>query len=81
MNDPTLHQIYEDEGKFNFMYQLPTILYSTAISSLINVIIKYLSLTQKDLLKMKKGNNIDNIIEQKTKLLNFMKIKFIFFLF
>ena len=70
INDPSLHKKYEDEGKFNFVYQLPTILYSTLISSLINIIIKYLSLTEKDLLNLKKGNETDNIVEQKTKLLS-----------
>ena len=70
INDPSLHKIYEDEGKFNFVYQLPTILYSTLISSFINIIIKYLSLTEKDLLNLKKGNETDNLVEQKTKLLS-----------
>ena len=39
-NDTTLHKIYEDKGEYNFIYQIPNILYSTIISSFINIIIK-----------------------------------------
>ena len=52
-NDSTIHKIYEDEGKFNFIYQIPQILYSTFISSTILFLIKYFSLFQKDILKIK----------------------------
>ena len=34
-NDKTIHKIYEDHGKFNFIYQIPKILYSTIITSFI----------------------------------------------
>ncbi len=30
-NDETMHEIYEDEGKYNFLYQIPNILYSTLL--------------------------------------------------
>ena len=52
-NDSTMHQIYEDEGAFNFLYQLPQILYSTIISTAIKMIISFLSLTEKDFIKLK----------------------------
>ena len=38
-NDETMHKIYQDKGKFNFNYKLPIIIYSTIISSFINIII------------------------------------------
>ena len=31
--DSTMHKINEDNGKFNFIYQIPQIIYSTLISS------------------------------------------------
>ena len=62
-NDGAMHQIYEDEGKFNFIYQIPQILYSLIITSAINSLIKYLSLTEKNLLDIKKEK--DDIIEKK----------------
>ena len=35
-NDTLMHKIYEDEGIFDFVYQIPQIFYSTAISAVIN---------------------------------------------
>ena len=43
-SDSTMHKIYEDEGTFDFIYQIPQILYSTALSSINNALISYLSL-------------------------------------
>jgi len=50
--DSTMHQIYEDEGAFNFVYQIPQILYSTVISTVIKFIISFLSLTEKNFSKI-----------------------------
>ena len=52
-NDSTMHQIYEDEGTFNFVYQIPQILYSTIISTVIKMIISFLSLTEKNFIELK----------------------------
>ena len=76
-NDGTIHQIYEDEGNFNFIYQIPQILYSLIITSAINSLIKYLSLTEKKVLDIKKEKL--NIIEKKSNTLYSLTIKFILF--
>ena len=76
-NDKTMHKIYIDDGKYNIIYQIPIIIYSSLISSAINIIIKYLSLVDKDIIEFKKqkSKNNDNIKKR-------LKIKFIlFFLF
>ena len=79
-NDESLHNIYIDKGKFNFIYEIPKILYSTIITSVINYIIKYLSLTEEKISELKEKNK--NLIEQGKKLLNNFFIKFyIFFIF
>ena len=57
--DETLHQVYEDNGEFNFMYQLPQMLYSMVISSLINIIIKSFSMSEQNILSLKKSNNFN----------------------
>ena len=76
-NDSTMHKIYLDEGKFNFVYQIPKILYSSIISTLINTIISYLSLTQKNVLKLKEEEDDTKVsVEKFSKCL---KIKFIIF--
>ena len=51
--DDTMHKIYEDKGKFNFLYQIPQILYSTIISKLIDSLIKTLALSQDDIIELK----------------------------
>ena len=78
-NESTMHRIYKDKGKFNFIYQIPQILYSTIISSVINAIINYLSLTEKIIISLKNENK--NIEEKVIKTLKCLKIKFsIFFI-
>ena len=72
-NESSLHQIYLEKGEFNFVYQIPQIIYSTMISSLINSIIKYLSLSQKTILDFKSNNKKMSLIIQQ------LKIKFILF--
>jgi len=76
-NDTTLHKIYEDKGEYNFIYQIPNILYSTIISSFINIIIKYLSLTENNILEIKKEKNIFK--GKINKILKYLSIKFIIF--
>ena len=75
-NEETLDQIYNDQGNFNFVYQLPQIIYSTVISSFIIKIIKYLSLTENNILKLKKKKNIN---EQASKIFKCLFIKFLLF--
>ena len=42
-----MHKVYEDNGSFNFVYQIPQIFYSSMISAIINIILKQLSLSEK----------------------------------
>ena len=58
--DSTMHKIYEDKGKFNFIYLLPKVIFSTIITYIINYLIKYISLSQRDILLFKKENNVNN---------------------
>ena len=79
-DDKTMHKIYKDEGSFDFVYQLPKILYSTIISVIINTSVKYLSLTENNILEIKKiKNEEDNIDEKKAKIVKCLNFKLIFF--
>lgn len=51
--DITMHKIYVDKGIFNVVFQLPKILYSTIISLVINELMKFLALTESDILKLR----------------------------
>ena len=79
-NDDTMHKIYEDKGKFNFLYQIPQIIYSTLISIVISILIKKLALSQKKIMEIKKEKN-KNILDKKyyQKLLKNLKIRFVLF--
>jgi len=76
-NDSTMHKIYEDQGKYDLIYQIPQILYSTIISILINTIIKSISLTEKNILSIKKENI--NLKKKYVKVIKSLKAKFISF--
>ena len=52
-SDKTMNKINEDKGEFNILFQIPQILYSTVISAIINMILKQLSLSEKDILGIK----------------------------
>ena len=78
--DSTIHEIYEEKGKYNFIYQLPQIIYSSIITSFFDMIIRFLSLFEKDVLKFKnEKNNGDNLETKKMKLMKILRIKFIWF--
>ena len=79
-NDSNLHQIYEDEGEYNFKYQIPYIIYSTIISTFVlRIILETLVLTDKDALQIKIQPNRDSAIKMKKKKLKCIKIKFSIF--
>ena len=72
-----MHKIYEDEGSFNFIYQLPQIIYSTLVSMALGLLLQLLALPENDILEYKKDKNKNNLDERKSKLYDKIKIKFI----
>jgi hypothetical protein len=78
-NDNTMHKIYTDEGNYNFIYQIPIILYSTIISGIIHFLIKFFALSQSDIIEFKQEKNKNNLDERYKKLLKTLKIKFVLF--
>ena len=80
--DDTMHKIYEDKGKFNLLYQIPQILYSTLISKFIDTFIRNFALTQDNIIELKKEKINKDSKRKHNKLLRVLKIKFfLFFLF
>ena len=53
-DDDAMHKIYKDKGKFDFAYQLPKIIYSTIISSVLNTLLKLLALSEDYILDLKR---------------------------
>ena len=77
--DDTMHKIYVGSGSYNLNIQIPKIIYSSLISIVISIIIKYLSLTEKQIIKFKQSKIMSKLDIQFQKLLLELKIKFILF--
>ena len=79
-NDSTFHQIYKDEGDFNFKYILPQIIYCSIISIVIlRLILQFLVLTDKDVLEVKNHATKLMALNMKKKKLKCIIIKFTLF--
>ena len=85
-SDDSMHKIFLNYGKYNFIQQIPQIVYTTIISQLIEVFLCYLSLTDKHIYKIKNltKNSEKSVINKiirciKLKLINFFVFTFIFF--
>ena len=77
--DDTMHKIYEDKGKFDLLYQIPQILYSSLISRFIDTFIRILALSQDNIVELKQLNGEKNLKKIQNKLFRLFKIKFILF--
>ena len=80
-SDSTMHKVYEDNGKFNIIYQIPQILYSTLVSMIINKLLKYLSLSENSILDLKNEKNKKVATGKSQKIEKSLKIKlFVYFI-
>ena len=77
--DDTMHKIYKDKGKFDLLYQIPQILYSTLISKFIDTFIRALALSQDNIVELKQIKKKKNLKERLNKLLRILITKFILF--
>ena len=88
-SDDSMHKIYKSYGKYNFLQQLPQMIYSFAASQLLEVILCFLSLTDKHIYQIKElkrgKRDYDNLFKIlrciKIKLVLFYLFTFIFFIF
>ena len=78
-SDETMHKIHEDNGAFNIIYQIPQILYSSIVSSIINMILKLLSLSEKDILSLKQEKDLQRATKYAKTIQRYIIIKFIIF--
>ena len=78
-SDETMHKIHEDNGAFNIINQIPQILYSSIVSAIINMILKLLSLSEKNILSLKEEKDLKKAIKYSKTIEKFIIIKFIIF--
>ena len=81
INEGSIHNIYENQGTLDLIYQLPQIIYSNIISLVLDKIIRFFSLSQADvihvkhILRRKKSNKGIN------KFFRILFVKYIIFFF
>ena len=82
-NDSTMHKIYEDGGQFNFIYQIPQILYSCIISSILIMLVKLLAISEKNILKIKnsKEEELNKNFKSESGILNCKFLSFFIIIF
>ena len=86
-SDESMHKIYLDYGKYNFIQQIPQFIYTTIVSQLLQIFICYLSLTDKYIyqikgLEKKKKKKIFKILKCiKLKLIGFFTFTILLFAF
>ena len=80
-NDDTLHNIYINEGSFNLEYQLPKIIYSSIISIVLNQLLKFLALSNDDIINLKQYKIKDKIHKKENDLNYKLKVKFVSYFF
>ena len=74
-----MHKIYEDQGSFNFIYQLPQIAYSSLISSVINILLNLLGLSEGNIIDYKKDKSKENLDKRETDLKNKLGFKLVIY--
>ena len=82
-SDESMHKIFLNYGKYDFIQKIPQFIYTTIVSQLIETFLCYLSLTDKHIYNIKKTKK-SRRYEQKYELLKNLKcikIKLIFFFF
>ena len=78
-SDKTMHKIYKDSSAFNIIFQIPIMFYSTIVSTFLNMLLKLLSLSEKNILTMNQEKDYSNAIIKSNKIQKCLKIKFFLF--
>ena len=85
--DSSMHKIYMDYGKYNFIQQIPQIIYSSLVSLVIEILIGILSFTDKNIYEIRQIEEFNTaklkeILKGiKIKLIIYFVITFLFFVF
>ena len=77
-SDDSMHKIFLTYGKYDFIQKIPQIFYTSIIAQLIDVLLRYLSLTDKHIYEIKKliGSKKTS---KRLKILKCIKLKLIIF--
>jgi len=78
-SDDSMHKIYLNYGKYDFVQQIPQIIYSTTLSQLLEVFLCFLSLTDKYFYEIKHLKDSQNKKEIIFRIFRCIKIKLVIF--
>ena len=78
-SDETMHKIHIYNGAFSLLYQIPQIFLSSIISSIVNIILKLLSLSERNILNLKQEKDLKRANEAYKDIKDCIKTKFIIF--
>ena len=71
--DDSMHKIYLDYGKYIFIAQIPQIIYSSVASQSLDVVLRYLALTEKDIYRIKQLEKRKNKVLATKKIFGILK--------
>ena len=74
-----MHKIYINNGNYSIIYQIPQIIFSSVISVVINFALKFLALSENDIMQLKKEKIYKEISKKSKKKKKCLKIKIIIF--
>ena len=77
--DSTMHKIYIYNDKYSILYQIPQIIFSSVVSIILNFALKFLALSENDILQIKKKKNLGNLVQESKIINKCLKIKIIIF--
>ena len=78
-NESIIHKIYEDEGIYNFIYLIPFISYSFIISHFIIILLKYFSLSERNISEIQFEKTAQKANHKADKIKKILIIKYICF--
>ena len=78
-SDETMHRIHEDKGIYDFLYQLPQIVYSSLISLVFGIIFEILALSGDLIINFKQEKIINMLRGRIISLKRKLKIKFLLY--
>ena len=78
-DDETMHQLYINKGAMNLAHHFTIILYTSVISTVINTILKQLSLSENNILSIKREKQMNKTYKKAKEVENYLRIKFIIF--
>ncbi len=78
-SDDTMHNIHKVNGSYDILFRIPQIFYSLVICSIINTALRFLSLSEKNIIHIKQEKSLIRAYQKEKEIRKNIKIKFLFF--